>query len=91
LIEASREVEVLNENGVHVRPSSRIVEVANNYTCRLALMHGEVTADARSVIELLQLQAVQGNKIKIRAKGEDAEAAVEALVALFADRFGFES
>lgn len=89
--EVVREVEVLNANGIHVRPSSQIVEATRAFQSSIALENGELTADARSVIGLLQLQAMQGARLKIRATGEDAEQAVEALVELFNNRFGFET
>ncbi len=91
MTDISREVEVLNENGIHVRPSSQIVETSQKFLCKLAIANKEKMADARSVIELLQLEATQGTKLVIRGNGEDAERAVEALVRLFSDRFGFES
>lgn len=89
--EVVREVEVKNENGIHVRPSSQIAALARNYQSTLTIKNGAEEADARSVIGLLQLQACQGTRLVIKASGQDAEAAVTALIQLFEERFGFEA
>jgi len=47
-----------------------------------------MTANAKSLLGLMALEAAQGTKIVIRAKGEDAEQAVAALVSLVSNRFG---
>jgi len=86
-----QEVMVLNENGLHVRPSSQIVQLANRFQCRLILQSHEVEADARSALTLLTAGWGKGTRLVIKASGEDAEAAVRALVELFESRFGLES
>ena len=87
---ASRVVEVSNNNGVHVRPATQIVEAANRFWCEIELTRGSETANAKSVIEVLQLAILQGETVNVRAEGKGAEKAVNAIADLFAANFGFE-
>lgn len=85
-----RVIEVSNDNGVHVRPATQIVEAANRFWCEIDLRRGEETANAKSVIEVLQLAMLQGERVEVRAEGKGAEKAVDAIVDLFASNFGFD-
>lgn len=49
---------------------------------------GAETVVADSIMELLMLGSACGEDITISAKGEDAQAAVDALAALVNDHFG---
>lgn len=82
---------VLNENGLHVRPSGQIVQIANRYQCRLTLQCKDVEADARSALSLLTTGWNKGTRLLIKGNGDDAEEAVAALANLFESRFGLES
>ena len=91
MAEVVREVTVLNENGLHVRPSSQIVELANSFRCRLLLWSESGEADARSALSLLTQGWGKGTRILIKGNGDDAEQAVSAVADLFESRFGLES
>ncbi len=66
--------------GLHARPAGRFVSLAGRFRSEV-----QVTRDpdgwvsGRSVLSLLSLAAAQGTKLRIRAVGEDAQAAVAAL------------
>lgn len=89
--EVVREVVVLNEHGLHVRPSGQIVTLANNYQCRLVLQSNNGEADARSALSLLTNNWGKGTRILIKGNGEDAEEAVTRLAELFETKFGLDS
>ncbi len=76
------EVEVINEKGLHARPSTRVAQIAMKYTSAIILKNGEIEADAKSVISLMMLAVVQGTTLKITADGEDESEALEELAAL---------
>ena len=86
----SQVIEVSNDNGVHVRPATQIVEAANRFWCEVELRRGEETANAKSVIDVLQLAILQGEQVEVRAQGKGAEKAVETIVDLFASNIGFD-
>ena len=84
---ASAEFTIGNELGLHVRAAAMIVRTVGRFTGSVAISAGAVTADARSVLELLTLAASKGTVVTVTAGGEDAAAAVEALGELIARNF----
>ncbi len=84
---AVREVSVVNEQGVHARPSHAIVACASRFEAEVALLHDGRRADARSILSVMTLGAVRGARIRIEADGADAEAAAAALAELFESGF----
>lgn len=89
----SREVEVLNKVGLHARPAMQFVETANGFAadiCVQKLGEGACEVDGKSVMQMITLEAGCGTRLVIQADGEDAEAAVNALAALFESKFGEE-
>jgi phosphocarrier protein HPr len=85
---ATREVKVINELGLHVRPAGAIVKVANRFKSKIVLQKDDESVDAKSIMGVMMLAAEMGSIVKITADGEDAESAVESLVTLFNEGFG---
>ncbi len=84
----TREVTVVNALGLHARAAARFVRLASQYGSTIRVSRGPRELDGKSILGLLLLGAALGSTITIRADGEDAVAAVEALAALVADKFG---
>lgn len=84
------ELPVLAPSGIHARPAARIAALLKPYDARVKFTLRERSADARSAIRLLALGAKQGDTLMVEAAGRDAQAAIDALVAFAADRFGDE-
>ncbi|MBM4382731.1 MAG: HPr family phosphocarrier protein [Deltaproteobacteria bacterium] len=85
MIEA--EYEVASELGLHARPAGELAATANKFTSEISVTRADSTdpddwISARSVISLLGLAATQGTRLRLRAEGADAEAALAALGAL---------
>lgn len=72
-------VSLTNPTGLHARPASLFVQTAAKFQSRISLQGRGKQADATSIIGVLSLGARNGDTITIRAEGEDAEAALEAL------------
>jgi len=49
------------------------------FNSRITVSHGDKEADAKSILSVLALGAEGGSQIRIRAEGEDAEAALQAI------------
>lgn len=77
-----RTVRIGIEGGLHARPCSAIAQAMKRFKGRLEIRLGEGKADARSVLEMMTLNAGQGAEVELLASGEDAERIVEAVVAL---------
>jgi len=83
-----REVEIINKLGLHARAAMKFVQTAEQFNAAITVSRGEESADGTSILDLLMFAAGPGSTIIISAAGKEAAAAVEALSALVANRFG---
>ncbi|PAB59803.1 HPr family phosphocarrier protein [Anaeromicrobium sediminis] len=83
-------VTILNETGMHARPASNFVKVANSFKSDINIEFNGKASNAKSIMNLLSLGLKKGDQINITANGEDAQAAVDALVDLVNSKFGEE-
>ena len=82
-----RTVTVTNEKGLHAKCASRLAEVAKPYSSEISLYRGSVSANVKSIIGLMLLEAIPGTDLLIRAEGPDAEDAVNTIERLFVAGF----
>lgn len=89
LMELVRCVKLTNNYGLHARASTRLAQVARAYESdvRLSREEGTEEVDAKSILGLLTLGAEKGQSLKLRVSGEDAERAMQAILALFEGKF----
>ncbi len=81
-IMAERETTVGPEEGLHARPAAQFVRTAKGFSSDIVVIKGEKEANAKSSLKIMTLGAKKGDAIVIRAEGEDAEEAVDALAEL---------
>ncbi len=84
----SRSVEICNVRGLHARASNAFSRMAQEYDSEIVVMRDGISADARSIMELLSLAASRGCMIEIVATGPDEDTAVSAMVEFVENRFG---
>ena len=77
--EVERDFVVANELGLHARPAGRFVALAGRFVCEVSVARNGEWVSGRSVLSLLSLAASKGTRLRVRAVGEDAPQAVEAL------------
>ena len=82
-----REAKIVNPLGMHVRPGAEFVKVANRFKSAVQVSNGDMSVNGKSILGMMTLAAECGASIKIKCDGDDAEAAMEALLALVADGF----
>ena len=82
-----RNVEVVNPLGFHARPAAAFVRLAGSFVCQILLEKDGVEVNGKSIMGVMMLAAEQGAQVTVRAEGEDAEAAVAALIALLESNF----
>lgn len=75
-------------HGIHARPAARIGEAARGFEAEVHLVKGDKRGDARSTVALLALGTAFGDEVVVQARGDDAEAALAAIVALLATDMG---
>lgn len=73
---------ILNDRGLHCRPSAEIVRCATLFKSNIFLNYRKTRVNAKSLFGILTLAAAKGARIKIEAEGVDAEAAVSSLLDL---------
>lgn len=78
---AEREATVGPEEGIHGRPAAQFIKTAKRFSSQIVVIKGDREVNAKSVMKVTGL-AKKGEKIIIRAEGEDAEKAVDALAEL---------
>ena len=82
---AERETTVGPEEGLHARPAAEFVKKAKQFDAEITVAKGDKEANAKSSMKIMTLAAKKGDEIVIRAEGEDAEEAVEALADLISE------
>ena len=85
---AERSVQILNKNGLHARPAAEIVKVAAKFQSEIMLGRDGTEVNGKSIMGVMMLAAECGASIVLRADGEDAEQAVDAIATLIANKFG---
>jgi len=85
----SRELDLVNEHGLHLRPASKFVSIANSFRAEVFVsVNGGEEGNGKSILDLSARAAARGSSFRIRTLGDDAEAALAALVELVASGFG---
>lgn len=72
------------EAGLHVRPASVLARVARRFRSRVLLRAGGKAANAVSILSVMLLCAAQSTPLEIEVDGDDEEAALQAVLAVFA-------
>lgn len=81
---------VMNEKGLHTRPSTELVKCAAGFKSQIFLCYQNDSVNAKSLLGILMLAATKGAKIQVSAEGEDAQAAVESILALAQNKFNIQ-
>lgn len=85
---AAREMSIVNERGLHARASAKFAEMAGRFDAVVTVSRNGYSVGGRSIMGLMTLAAAKGCTIHVAAEGPDADAALDALDKLVADRFG---
>ena len=86
--ECIRTLRIVNEKGLHARAAAKLAEVVERHDARAEVSRDGLSAVGDSIMGLLMLVASRGTAIRVRTSGAQAEALMEAIAALVADRFG---
>jgi len=77
-----------NKLGLHARASAKLTELASRYQAEVWLTRNDRRVNAKSIMGVMMLAAGKGATVTIETEGSDAEAALAAVKALIADKFG---
>lgn len=73
------EVEIGNADGLHMRPAMQFIDVASQFECEISVSNAKTSVDGKSIMQMSMLAATCGTKLTIRAEGDDAKDAIDAL------------
>ncbi len=82
-----REAKIVNPLGMHARPAAEFVKVAGRFKSAVEVRKDNLAVNGKSIMGVMMLAAECGSSLSIKTDGEDAAAAMEALLALVADGF----
>lgn len=87
----TKTITVSNQLGLHARASAKLVSTAERFQAEVVLDKNGLTANAKSIMGIMMMAAGFGTELTLTAEGDDAQAALDAVVQLFSDKFGEEA
>lgn len=83
-----RDVIVTNPSGIHARPASNLVKLANTFNSSIFISKNGSLYNAKSILNLLAAEIHRGSEIKIHADGSDEDAALDAIAEAISSGLG---
>ena len=74
------------EEGLHARPAARLAQLAKSFQSNIEIFKGEKAANAKSTVKIMLMTVKQGDRVRIRAEGDDAGAAIAEIIAYVSGR-----
>jgi phosphocarrier protein HPr len=79
---------IVNKLGLHARASAKFTKLAGSFPCEVWMTRGERRVNAKSIMGVMMLAAGIGSEVQVETNGEREQEAMDALLALIADKFG---
>ena len=83
-----RTIQIVNKLGLHARAAAKLVTLAAKFKSDIRVSKDGKEVSGKSIMGVMMLAAGKGSRVKLEAQGADADAALKALTALIANRFG---
>ena len=83
-----KDTTISNKLGLHARASAKLTKLAGSYPCEVWMSKGERRVNAKSIMGVMMLAAGLGSEVSIETDGAQEQEAMDALLALIADKFG---
>jgi phosphocarrier protein len=77
-----------NKLGLHARASAKLTKLAGAYPCQVWISRGDRRVNGKSIMGVMMLAAGIGSEVTIETEGERDQEAMDAILALIADKFG---
>jgi len=79
---------ISNKLGLHARASAKLTKLAGSFPCDVWLSKGERRVNAKSIMGVMMLAAGLGSDVVLETAGDREQEALDAILALMADKFG---
>jgi phosphocarrier protein HPr len=87
VVKIERSTTIKNRLGLHARPAAEVVKTAGRFRSDITVGKDGMWVNAKSILGVMTLAAEYGSTLTVRAEGEDAEQAAEALIAVLQKQF----
>jgi phosphocarrier protein len=81
-------VKISNKLGLHARASAKLTKLAASFRSDIFMSRNGRRVNAKSIMGVMMLAAGLGSEIEVETAGEDERQAMDALLAMIADKFG---
>ena len=78
---------VQNRQGIHARPAGMIVEITSRANCDVTFKYQDMTANAKSILNVMMLAVIPGAELQVIVDGDDEVETMAKLEQLFDDKF----
>lgn len=85
---AQARIKISNKLGLHARASAKLTKLAGSFPCEVWMTRGERRVNAKSIMGIMMLAAGLGATVELETDGPQEREAMDALLALMADKFG---
>ncbi|WP_422844952.1 HPr family phosphocarrier protein [Acidovorax sp. M2(2025)] len=79
---------ISNKLGLHARASAKLTKLAGSFPCDVYMSRGDRRINAKSIMGVMMLAAGMGTEVELETNGDREQEAMDALLALIADKFG---
>ena len=79
---------ISNKLGLHARASAKLTKLAGSFPCDVFMSKGGRRSNAKSIMGVMMLAAGLGSEVELETNGDREQEAMDALLALIADKFG---
>ena len=83
-----RSIQISNKLGLHARASAKLTQTASQFRSSVWIARAGRRVNAKSIMGVMMLAAGLGSTVEVETEGPDEEAALAAVEALFAGKFG---
>jgi phosphocarrier protein len=84
----TQEITIINKLGLHARASAKLTQLAGQFPCEVFMSKNGRKINAKSIMGVMMLAAGVGSVVILETEGEQAQEAMDAIVALINDKFG---
>ena len=83
-----QDIAIINKLGLHACASAKLTQLAGQFKSEIWIVRNDRRVNAKSIMGVMMLAANKGSTVRLEVDGADENAAMQALTALIADRFG---
>ena len=81
-------IKVINILGLHTRAAAKLVALSTQFDSKIEIQKNDQVANCKSIMSLIVLGVTKGTELDLMISGADEQAAKDAVMTLFNNRFG---